>query len=96
MTEPPTSLRGYAALELAFAAIRGISSQVRPSRMRPAFFLFTPPHYLKKNGTLAARHWSRRSLPAASAFPSLIGLWWLVPSALLDLGYFPTSPAQWD
>jgi len=29
----------------------GISSQVRPSRRRPAFFLFLPPHCLKKNGT---------------------------------------------
>jgi len=29
----------------------GISSHVRPFRSRPAFFLFTPPHCLKKNET---------------------------------------------
>lgn len=29
--------------------------------MRPAFFLFAPPHCLKKKGTLALRHWFRRS-----------------------------------
>lgn len=33
---------------------RGISSQVRPSRIRPLDFGFEPPHCLKKNGTLHA------------------------------------------
>src|SRR5262245_10916729 len=36
--------------------LTGISSQVFPSRMRPARFLFTPPHCLKKKGTFAAWH----------------------------------------
>ena len=31
--------------------IIGISSQVLPSRTRPVFFLFGPPHCLKKKGT---------------------------------------------
>ena len=31
----------------------GIWFHVRPSSTRPAFFLFLPPHCLKKNGTLA-------------------------------------------
>ena len=30
----------------------GYSSQVRPLRMRPDFFLFTPPHCLKKKAVL--------------------------------------------
>lgn len=34
----------------------GSSSHVRPSSSRPAFFLSTPPHCLKKNGTPAATH----------------------------------------
>ena len=34
----------------------GHSSQVRPSRVRPVFFLFFPPHCLKWNGTSAATH----------------------------------------
>ena len=37
----------------------GISSWVAPSSSRPVRFLRTPPHCLKKNGTPAARHWSR-------------------------------------
>lgn len=44
-----------------FEELAGISSQVLPSRIRPDFFLFLPPHCLKKNGTLAREHWSRRS-----------------------------------
>src|SRR5579859_6160203 len=40
-------------------AVAGISSQVRPSSVLPARFLFVPPHCLKKNGTPAPRHCSR-------------------------------------
>ena len=35
------------------AARAGISSQVRPSSSRPAFFFLVPPHCLKKKGTRA-------------------------------------------
>lgn len=35
---------------------RGISSHVLPSRVLPAFFFWTPPHCLKKNGTFAFWH----------------------------------------
>ena len=38
------------------SSISGISSQVFPSRSRPVFFLFVPPHCLKKNATLASEH----------------------------------------
>ncbi len=41
--------------------ILGIWFQVRFSKERPAFFLFTPPHCLKKNGIRASMHWSRIS-----------------------------------
>src|ERR1017187_8871209 len=34
----------------------GIWSHVRPSSVRPAFFLLTPPHCLKKNSTPERRH----------------------------------------
>ena len=34
----------------------GIASYVRPSSSRPVSLLRTPPHCLKKNGTLARRH----------------------------------------
>ena len=34
----------------------GIWLHVRPSNVLPAFFLFTPPHCLKKNCTPALRH----------------------------------------
>src|SRR5690606_25826036 len=34
----------------------GNSSQVRPLSTRPLRLFWTPPHCLKKNGTLAARH----------------------------------------
>ncbi len=34
----------------------GVSSQVRPSNCLPLFFLFVPPHCLKKKGTCAAWH----------------------------------------
>lgn len=34
----------------------GNSSHVRPSRRRPARFLFTPPHCLKKKDTPESRH----------------------------------------
>ncbi len=37
-------------------AVSGISSQVRPSRIRPARFFRTPPHCLKKKGIPASRH----------------------------------------
>ena len=40
-------------------AILGNWSYVRPSSCRPFTDLRTPPHCLKKNGTAAARHWSR-------------------------------------
>jgi hypothetical protein len=33
------------------SAINGILSKVLPFSNLPAFFLFTPPHCLKKNGT---------------------------------------------
>jgi hypothetical protein len=36
--------------------VTGISSQVLPLSVRPALFFYTPPHCLKKNGTLAPRH----------------------------------------
>ena len=41
--------------------LRGISSQVRASSRRPARFLRTPPHCLKKNGTPSEVHLSRIS-----------------------------------
>lgn len=34
----------------------GTSSQVLPSSNRPVFFLFFPPHCLKKNATPSLRH----------------------------------------
>jgi hypothetical protein len=37
----------------------GKPSYVRPSSVLPVFFLCTPPHCLKKNGTCAASHCSR-------------------------------------
>ena len=40
----------------------GISSHVRPSKSRPAFFLLVPPHCLKKNATPASRHCSLSSV----------------------------------
>src|SRR3990172_1747130 len=40
----------------------GISSQVLPSSTRPVFFLFTPPHCLKKKGTFDVSHWLRISI----------------------------------
>jgi len=40
----------------------GYSLQVLPSSIRPAAFLFLPPHCLKKNGALASLHWSRISM----------------------------------
>lgn len=43
----------YAFTKFMFA---GISSQVLPSSVLPALFFCTPPHCLKKNGTLALRH----------------------------------------
>ena len=45
----------------------GISSQIRPSSTRPAFFLFVPPHCLKKKATPARRHWSRMSVTHAGS-----------------------------
>ena len=33
--------------------------------VRPVLPFLTPPHCLKKNGTLAAQHWSRRDLSHA-------------------------------
>src|SRR3954451_14738330 len=47
--------------------VSGIVSYVRPSRRRPAFFLFLPPHCLKKNATPAQTHWSRMSVTHAGA-----------------------------
>jgi hypothetical protein len=45
----------------------GIWSQVCPRSSRPAFFLFRPPHCLKKNGTSARRHcWRMSSTQAGS------------------------------
>jgi hypothetical protein len=40
----------------AFTKFLGISSHVLPSRVLPARFFCTPPHCLKKNGTLALKH----------------------------------------
>jgi hypothetical protein len=40
----------------ATVGVSGIVSYVRPSRRRPAFFLFLPPHCLKKNATPARAH----------------------------------------
>ena len=37
-------------------------SQARPSKVRPAFFFWTPPHCLKKKGTPLVRHCCRMSL----------------------------------
>jgi hypothetical protein len=34
----------------------GISFHIWPSRRRPAFFLFVPPHCLKKKGVFARLH----------------------------------------
>src|SRR4030095_6804818 len=47
--------------------LRGISSQVLPSRRRPPALGVRPPHCLKKNGTFAEAHWSRRSITQASS-----------------------------
>jgi hypothetical protein len=41
---------------IASAAVAGSSSQCRPSSARPVFFLFAPPHCLKKNATPARAH----------------------------------------
>ena len=38
----------FRSLNLEFYAKVGIASHVCPSKSRPAFFLFTPPHCLKK------------------------------------------------
>src|SRR5262249_42554005 len=46
---------------LSLTGGRGISSQVRPSSSLPARFLLTPPHCLKKNGTLALRGHPRKA-----------------------------------
>jgi hypothetical protein len=40
---------------VTFRAI-GISSHILPSSVRPARFFCTPPHCLKKKGTMARRH----------------------------------------
>ena len=39
--------------------VAGSAFQSCPRNMRPAFFLRTPPHCLKKNGTPNSAHWSR-------------------------------------
>jgi len=52
------------------AVARGNWSQVCSSSILPFFFLLTPPHCLKKNGTFAARHWSLIS----AAHSGFIGL----------------------
>jgi hypothetical protein len=51
----------------------GISSQVRPFNNLPDFFLFTPPHCLKKNGTLALKHWSRISVTHCDSMGRALG-----------------------
>jgi len=58
---PPGHSREARRNSPAWTTRNGISSHVRPSRCRPAFFLFTPPHCLKKNATRARRHSSRIS-----------------------------------
>jgi hypothetical protein len=40
----------------------GIASWTRPSRVLPLAFGVLPPHCLKKKGTLASEHASRRSV----------------------------------
>ena len=47
----------YSAATEARAPL-GNSSQVRPSKSRPDFFLLVPPHCLKWNATLLRMHWS--------------------------------------
>jgi hypothetical protein len=47
--------------QVAITRARGISSHIRPSRMRPFLLLFVSPHCLKKKGTPAAKHWLRIS-----------------------------------
>lgn len=42
--------------------IMGNCPQVCPSKIRPPALLVRPPHCLKKKGTSASRHWSRRSV----------------------------------
>ena len=51
-------------------AAKGISSHVLFKSIRPFFFLCTPPHCLKKNGTLYFRH----CLFISSTHSSFIGL----------------------
>ena len=45
----------------------GISPHILPSSNLPAFFLWSPPHCLKKNGTLAFKHWSRTPFTHSSS-----------------------------
>ena len=66
---------------------RGIWLHVRPSSIRPAFFLFVPPHCLKKNATPVSMHCLRTSR-TQSGFYVLTAPYAGVadPHALLDLG----------
>ena len=55
------------AVQPAALCRTGNSSQSRPSSVRPAGFLLTPPHCLKKKHTPASRHWSRISVTQSSS-----------------------------
>ena len=52
----PASRTGTSIRAPRYHSVAGTASQVRPSNNRPAFFLLTPPHCLKKKGTLAVSH----------------------------------------
>lgn len=56
ISQAPFKQAGSIGYDTICPIVSGISSHVRPSSRRPVFFLFTPPHCLKKNGTPASRH----------------------------------------
>ena len=76
-------MRRYQAVWLRVAG--GMASHVRPSNKRPARFLFTPPHCLKKKG---------RRLPALVADIHHPGSPWPRAGAGLAADDDPVNPVQ--
>jgi hypothetical protein len=64
----PTRRRWWRLGHRISQAAAGAWSQVRLSSVRPARFLCTPPHCLKKNGTPPARQRSRISVAHSACF----------------------------
>src|SRR4051812_46243690 len=60
LTQPLIGRKNH-ELSTTSECARGIPSHVRPSNSRPARFLFTPPHCLKKKATFPRRHCPLRS-----------------------------------